>query len=97
MTFDDMMVVEAHVADLHAGVLPVMLSKDYDRVDVDARKLDSATACNLADALAQSLGRKGCLWDVWMAMNDHMIHVAERRREAEPDGMRSDTQGKEER
>ena len=83
MTFDDMRVVEAHVADLHAGGLPVMLSKAYDRVDVDARKLDSQAACNLVDALAQSLGRKGYLWDVWMDTNDHMVHVAEREREAE--------------
>lgn len=82
MTFDDMRVVEAHVADLHAGGLPVMLSKAYDRVDVDASKLDSTAAGNLVDALAQSLGRKGYPWDVWMAMNDRMIHVAERGREA---------------
>ena len=81
MTFEDMQVVERHVADLRAGKepkLPVTLSKVYDRVDVDARRLDSQAACNLVDALAQSLGRKGYLWDVWMAMNDRMIHVAER-------------------
>lgn len=85
MTFDDMQVVERHVADLRAGEepkLPVMLSKAYDRVDVDARKLDSQAACNLVDALAQSLGRKGYLWDVWMSLGtrrgDQVVHVAER-------------------
>lgn len=81
MTFDDMQVVERHVADLRAGEepkLPVMLSKTYDRVDVDTRKLDGPEAVRLVDALAQSLGRKGYLWDVWMATNDHIIHVAER-------------------
>lgn len=81
MTFEDMQAVERHVADLRAGLepkLPVMLSTKYDRVDVDARKLDDQAAVNLVDALAQSLGRKGYLWDVWMATNDRMIHVAER-------------------
>lgn len=81
MTFEDMRVVETHVADLRAGLepkLPVMLSKAYDRVDVDTRKLDSQAAGNLVDALAQSLGRKGYLWDVWMATDGRMIHVAER-------------------
>lgn len=81
MTFDDMRVVEACVADLHAGGLPVMFSEAYDRVDVDARKLDSTAACALVDLLSQELGRKGYPWDVWMAMNDRMIHVAERGRE----------------
>ena len=85
MTFDDTMFVEQHVADLMSGTgrrLPVMLSKVYDRVDVDARKLDSQAACNLVDALAQSLGRKGYLWDVWMGLGkrpwEQIIHVAER-------------------
>lgn len=81
VTFEDMRVVETHVADLRAGLepkLPVMLSKAYDRVDVDTRKLDSQAAGNLVDALAQSLGRKGYLWDVWMATDGRMIHVAER-------------------
>jgi len=85
MTFADTMVVERHVADLMSGTgrqLPVMLSKVYDRVDVDARKLDSQAACNLVDALAQSLGRKGYLWDVWMDLGkrpwEQVIHVAER-------------------
>ena len=81
MTFDDMQVVERHVADLRAGLepkLPVMLSRTYDRVDVDARKLGGPEAVHLVDALAQSLGRKGYLWDVWMATDDRIIHVAER-------------------
>lgn len=81
MTFDDMQAVERHVADLRAGEepkLPVMLSTEYDRVDVDAGKLDGQAAVNLVDALAQSLGRKGYLWDVWMATDGRMIHVAER-------------------
>lgn len=85
MTFDDMQVVERHVADLRAGEepkLPVMLSKEYDRVDIDAKALSSTDACALVDRLAQSLGRKGYLWDVWMSLGawrgDQIIHVAER-------------------
>ena len=85
MTFDDMRVVEVHVADLRSGLepqLPVMLSKEYDRVDIDARKLSSTDACALVDRLAQSLGRKGYLWDVWMAtgkrQREQIIHVSER-------------------
>lgn len=85
MTFDDMQVVEWHVADLRAGEepkLPVMLSTEYDRVDIDAKALSSTDACALVDRLAQSLGRKGYLWDVWMALGKHpgeqIIHVAER-------------------
>ena len=90
MTFNDMQVVERHVADLRSGLepqLPVMLSTEYDRVDVDARKLSSTDACALVDSLVQSLGRKGYLWDVWMSLGkqrgDQMIHVAERERETE--------------
>ena len=85
MTFDDMRVVETHVADLRSGLepkLPVMLSKTYDRVDVDARKLDSQAACALVDQLAQSLGRKGYIWDVWRDLGrkpwEQIIHVSER-------------------
>lgn len=85
MTFDDMQVVERHVADLRAGEepkLPVMLSKKYDRVDIDAKALSSTDACALVDRLAQSLGRKGYLWDVWMSLGtrrgDQIVHVAER-------------------
>lgn len=83
MTFEDMRVVEAHVADLHAGGLPVMFSTEYDRVDVDARKLSCGDAVDLVDRLAQSLGRKGYIWDVWVATSltspvNRTIHVAER-------------------
>lgn len=85
MTFDDMQVVERHVADLRAGEepkLPVMLSTEYDRVDIDAKALSSTDACALVDRLAQSLGRKGYLWDVWMSLGtrrgDRIVHVAER-------------------
>lgn len=82
MTFEDMRVVETHVADLHAGGLPVMLSTEYDRVDVDARALGACGTAALADRLAQSLGRKGYAWDVWADSvsnpNNRMIHVAER-------------------
>ena len=85
MTFDDMQVVERHVADLRAGEepkLPVMLSTEYDRVDIDAKALSSTDACALVDRLAQSLGRKGYLWDVWMDLGkrpwEQVIHVAER-------------------
>ena len=90
MTFEDMRVVEAHVADLRAGAepkLPVMLSKTYDRVDIDARKLDSQAACALVDLLSQELGRKGYLWDVWMDLGrrpwEQIIHVAERGKDPE--------------
>ena len=90
MTFDDMQVVERHVADLRAGEepkLPVMLSTEYDRVDIDAKALSSTDACALVDRLAQSLGRKGYLWDVWMSLGtrrgDQVVHVSEREREAE--------------
>jgi hypothetical protein len=82
VTFEDMRVVEAHVADLHAGGLPVMLSTEYDRVDVDARALGACGTVTLVDRLAQSLGRKGYIWDVWVDgvsnPNNRMIHVAER-------------------
>ena len=82
MTFEDMRVVERYVADLHAGGLPVMLSTEYDRVDIDAKALSSTDACALVDRLAQSLGRKGYLWDVWMSLGtrrgDQIVHVAER-------------------
>lgn len=85
MTFDDMQVVERHVADLRAGEepkLPVMLSTEYGRVDIDAKALSSTDACALVDRLAQSLGRKGYLWDVWMSLGtrrgDQVVHVAER-------------------
>ena len=64
MTFEDMRVVETHVADLHAGGLPVMLSTEYDRVDIDL------TYCCLRaglvqDWLAQRMGRLGYLYDFW--------------------------------
>lgn len=81
MTFDDMQVVERYVADLRAGEepkLPVMLSTEYDRVDVDAGGLSCDDAEVLACRLSQSLGRKGYLWDVWITAVDRMIHVAER-------------------
>ena len=86
MTFDDMQVVERHVADLRAGEepkLPVMLSTEYDRVDIDARSLCCSDAVDLMDQLAQSLGRKGYLWDVWVETSltspaNRMIHVAEK-------------------
>lgn len=82
MTFEDVRVVEAHVADLHAGGLPVMLSTEYDRVDVDARALGAYGIDALVDRLAQSLGRKGYVWDVWADRvsnpDNRMIHVAEK-------------------
>ena len=83
MTFEDMRVVETHVADLHAGGLPVMLSTEYDRVDIDVRGLSGRDAMCLVDRLAQSLGRKGYIWDVWANISctspvNRMIHVAER-------------------
>ena len=85
MTFDDMMVIERHLAYHMSGTgkqLPVMLSKEYDRVDIDAKGLSSTIACALVDGLAQSLGHKGYLWDVWMNLgtrkDDQVIHVAER-------------------
>ena len=88
MTFDDMMTVEQHVADLVSGTgrqLPVMLSKEYDRIDIDAKGLSSTDACALVDRLAQSLGRGGYHWDVWMSLgtrrDDQIIHVAERKEE----------------
>lgn len=83
MTFEDMRVVERHVADVYPGGLPTMLSVDYDRVDVDATRLDDAGAERLVDRLSQELGRKGYLWDVWTTADGRMIHVAEREREAE--------------
>ena len=87
MTFEDMRVVERYVAEIHAGGLPVMLSTEYDRVDVDARKLSCGDAVDLVDRLAQSLGRKGYIWDVWVETSlaspaDRMIPVAEREEEA---------------
>lgn len=85
MTFVDMIVIKRHVTDLVSRTdmqLPVMLSKEHARVDIDATGLCSADARALVDRLAQSLGRKGYLWDVWMNTAsgdyDQVIHVAEK-------------------
>lgn len=85
MTFEDMQAVERHVAELRSGQepkLPVMLSTEYDRVDVDARALGACSIAVLVDRLAQSLGRKGYVWDVWVDSvsnpDNRIIHVAER-------------------
>lgn len=85
MTFDDMQVVERYVADLMSGTgrqLPVMLSKEYDRVDIDASGLSSTDACALEVRLTQSLDRGGYLWDVWTSAESgsfsQFVHVSER-------------------
>ena len=79
MTFEDMRVVEAHVADLHAGGLPVMLSTEYDRVDVDL------TYCRLRadlvrDWLVERTRRLGCLYDFWFPDKEphHTLCVSEK-------------------
>lgn len=88
MTFSDLQTIKRYVADLVSGTgcqLPAMLSKEYDRVDIDAKALSSTDACALVDRLAQSLGREGYLWDVWMSLGarrgDRVVHVAEREEE----------------
>ena len=88
MTFDDMQVVERYVADLVSGTgsrLPVMLSKEYDRVDIDATALAGMDLPTFVDRLAQSLGRKGYVWDVWRDMDSgsygQFVHVSEREEE----------------
>ena len=85
MTFADLMVVERHVADIVSGTgsrLPAMLSKEYDRIDIDATALAGMDLRTFVDRLAQSYGRKGYLWDVWMDLGkrpwEQVIHVAER-------------------
>lgn len=68
MKFSDLQTVERFVRELchEYGVagIPVMLSTEYDRVDVDL------TYCRLRadlvqDWLAQRMGRLGYLWDFW--------------------------------
>lgn len=82
MTFNDMTVVERYVADLVSGTgrqLPVMLSKEYDRVDIDATALTGMDLTTFIDRLAQSLGRKGFVWDVWRDSDSgRFVHVSER-------------------
>lgn len=87
MTFDDMMVVERHVADIVSGTgrrLPVMLSKEYDRIDIDTQPaaLPEGRVAELVDDLAQALGREGYLWDVWrIGPGGTTIHVSKRETE----------------
>ena len=81
MTYEDMTVVERCVAE-QGYSLPVMLSKEYDRVDVDTQStaaLPMGGVEKLVDGLAQALGRKGYLWDVWRnGPGGTTIHVSER-------------------
>lgn len=89
MTFVDLMAIEWHLADIRHEIgrrLPVRLSKDHDRIDIDAKGMKGADARALVDQLAQWFGRKGYLWDVWMntASGDYsqVIHVAEVEKES---------------
>lgn len=68
MEFSDAEAVERFVQDLcheyGIGGLPVRLSTEYDRVEVDL------TYCRLRaglvqDWLAQRMGRLGYIWDFW--------------------------------
>lgn len=68
MKFSDLQTVERFVGDFchehNVGRIPVMLSMEYDRVDIDL------TYCCLSadlvqDWLAQRLGRLGYFYDVW--------------------------------
>lgn len=81
MTYEDMTVVERYVAE-QGYSLPVMLSKEYDRVDIDTQStaaLPGDKVEELVDGLAQALGRKGYLWDVWRnGPGGTTIHVSER-------------------
>lgn len=88
MTFDDMLVVERYVADIVSGTggrLPVMLSEKYDRVDIDVAALTGMDLPAFVDRLAQSLGRRGYVWDVWRDADprgcDQVVHVSERETE----------------
>ena len=84
MTHEDMTVVERCVAE-QGYSLPVMLSKEYDRVDIDPQStatLPEDRVEELVDGLAQALGRKGYLWDVWRnGPGGTTIHVSERETE----------------
>lgn len=82
MTFEDMTVVERYVAD-KGHRLPVMLSGVYDRVDIETPGLGEGEVAALVDGLAQALGRKGYVWDVWTEPGDSVIHVSERETEEE--------------
>lgn len=84
MTYEDMAVVERYVAE-QGYSLPVMLSKEYDRVDIDTQStaaLPEDRIAELVDGLAQALGRKGYLWDVWRnGPGGTTIHVSEKETE----------------
>lgn len=88
MKFSDLQTVERHVADIVSGTgcqLPAMLSKEYDRVDIDATALTGMDLPTFVDRLAQSLGRKGYVWDVWRdsdsGSSGRFVHVSEREEE----------------
>ena len=73
MTFQDLLVVERHVAELCSEMgrdrLPVMRPLDYDCVDIDTRTWihRPQDRASLRAALAGRLSAEGRLWDVWPA------------------------------
>jgi hypothetical protein len=83
MTFSDMLKVEEDLAEAAHGVVdirpPCFLSKVWDRVDIDVAKLQLDEAVLVQDRLAQELGRRGYVWDVWFPDAAHKtICVSER-------------------
>lgn len=68
MTFADVQAVERYVGefchDRSIQRLPVMLSTEYDRVDIDLAYC-RLRADVVRDWLAQRLGGLGYAWDVW--------------------------------
>lgn len=68
MKFSDLQAVERFVGDFchehNVDGLPVMLSTEYDRVDIDLTYC-CLSADRVQDYLAQRMGRLGYLYDVW--------------------------------
>ncbi len=83
MTFDDMMAVEACVAELvptGESRPPVMRALTYDRVEIDLSRWEVPHRTAMRDSLAKDLAKAGHPeWEAWFA-DDRMntLFVSER-------------------